>query len=110
MNYQHKDLASGRWEKLSLMEQLANIGSEVERAIRWRRKGNVQYTRLAFERALELLDLTLHASLPFPTLKELARVRCALVDDFEGDNTFHSTDLAWQHYFGAFTHAARKTH
>jgi hypothetical protein len=107
MNYQHKDLASGRWGKLSLMEQLANIGSEVERAIRWRQKGNAQYSRLAFDRALELLDLSLHASIHFPTLKELARVRSALVDDFAGDNTFHSTDTAWQRYFAAFTWAAR---
>ena len=95
------------WEKRSLMEQLANIGSEVERAIRWRQKGNAQYSRLAFDRALELLDLTLALSQPFPKVKELARVRSALVDDFAGDNTFHSTDLAWQHYFGAFTHAAQ---
>lgn len=107
MTYQHRDLASGRWEKLSLMEQLANIGSEVERAIRWRQKGNAQYSRLAFERALELLDLTLTLSLPFPTMKELARVRSALVDDFAGDNTFHSTDIAWQRYFGAFNFKAK---
>ena len=26
----HQDLAAGRWKELSLMEQLANIGSEVD--------------------------------------------------------------------------------
>jgi len=29
----HKQLASGRWFKLSLVEQLANVGSDVERTI-----------------------------------------------------------------------------
>ena len=33
MSYQHKDLAAGRWGQMSLSEQMANIGSEVERAL-----------------------------------------------------------------------------
>ena len=32
--FQHQSLAEGRWFTLSLAEQLANIGSEVSRAIR----------------------------------------------------------------------------
>ncbi len=95
------------WEKKPLVEQLANIGSEVERAIRWRKKGNSAYAQLAFERALELIDLTLEKKLAFSTAKELARAREALVDDFVGENTYHSTDESWQRYFGAFTWAAR---
>jgi hypothetical protein len=95
------------WEHRSLVDQLANVGSEVERAMSWRKKGNQKYARLAFERSLELLDLTIRLPLPFPKLKELARVRAALVDDFAGNNTFHSTDDAWKRYFGAFTWAAR---
>jgi hypothetical protein len=31
MNFVHKELAAGRWQTLSFMEQMANIGSEVER-------------------------------------------------------------------------------
>jgi len=38
MNYQHKELASGRWEKLTFLEQMANMGSEVERALNWQKK------------------------------------------------------------------------
>ncbi len=38
---------------------MANTDSEVERAINWRKKGNEKYSHLAFERALELLDLSL---------------------------------------------------
>ena len=38
MKYQHKNLAKGKWFKLSFFEQMAHIGSEVERAILWRKK------------------------------------------------------------------------
>ena len=58
MDYQHKQLAAGKWKELSFLEQMANIGSEIERAIKWKNKNNAQYCRLAFERGLELLDLT----------------------------------------------------
>jgi len=94
------------WENRPLVAQCANIGSEVSRAIRWRTKKNQEYARLAFFRALELIDLTLQSSKNAAAMKELARVRSALVDDFAGDNTFHSTDRAWQRYFDAFARAA----
>lgn len=59
MNFQHKELSRGKWKKLSLIEQMANIGSEVERAISWKNKNSKEYSAMAFERALELIDLTL---------------------------------------------------
>jgi len=34
----HKELAKGRWFQFSLCEQLGNIGSEVNRALRWQDK------------------------------------------------------------------------
>jgi hypothetical protein len=36
MNVQHRDLAARRWQSFPLMVQLANVGSEVERALAWR--------------------------------------------------------------------------
>ena len=50
----HKHLASGRWFELSLMEQLANIGMDIERCIKWKEKGDLQKSQVAFERALDL--------------------------------------------------------
>lgn len=55
MNYQHKQLASGDWEKLRFVEQMAHARSEVARAISWRQKQNIPYSRNAFYRALEVL-------------------------------------------------------
>lgn len=108
MNYQHKELSLGRWNKLSFLEQMANIGSEVERAINWKRKNKDDYSRLAFERALELLDITLTSEKSPPCLKELARVREALADYFVFDNIYNSSDEKWRKYFLAFNYAARR--
>jgi hypothetical protein len=107
MNYQHVQLAAGRWNTLSFFEQMANIGSEIERAITWKNKGNAEYSRLAFERALELLDLTINASIHKPGLKELTRLRETLADYFVFDNSYSSTEQSWHNYFYAFTYAAR---
>ena len=38
MTIQHKDLAAGRWADMTLVERMANIGSEVERALKWSAK------------------------------------------------------------------------
>lgn len=105
---QHKNLTMKRWGKLSLVEQLANIGSEVIRATGWQKKGNIKYSRLAFYRALELTDLTLAQPLGKPSLRELTRMREALVDYFFADNTYGSTASSWQSYFYAFTFAAAR--
>ncbi len=107
MSYQHKELAAGRWKQLPFLEQMANIGSEVERALNWRAKQNATYCRQAFERALELTDLTLDSITNFARLKELARLREALVDYFFGTNQFKSTEDSWRKYFSNFTYAAR---
>lgn len=110
MTSQHKDLAAGRWSELSLAEQMANIGSEVERALNWKSKHNSAYSQKAYERALELMDLTLDCIMSFARLKEIARVREAIVDYFSGTNQFMSTESSWRKYFLNFTYAARRSH
>ena len=107
MNYQHKNLADGKWKELSFLEQMANIGSEVERTIKWRTK-NQDYSQMAFERALELLDLTVASSKNRSRLRELLRLREVLADYFQFDNIYGSSDKNWQNYFYAFNYAARK--
>ena len=47
-----------RWLSFSLLEQLANVGSEVDRAIRAHEAHNSGRFEGAFARALELFDLT----------------------------------------------------
>jgi hypothetical protein len=54
----HAGLAEGRWSRLTLAEQLAHVGSEVDRAIvAWEAQRADRFER-ALARALELFDLT----------------------------------------------------
>jgi len=104
----HKELASGRWFELSFPQQMANIGSEVERTIIWREK-NKEYSNKAFERSLELLDLSVvdRKNKEGGRLKELLRMREALVDYFLFKNIYASSDSLWQKYFYPFYFLAR---
>jgi hypothetical protein len=54
----HETLTDGRWQTFTIAEQLANVGSEVERAIRAHESGKTDRFERALERALELFDLT----------------------------------------------------
>lgn len=105
MNHQHKNLASGKWFGLSFFEQMANLGSEVERAMKWYKK-NIEYSRLASDRALELLDLTISDTKNRKRLKELFRLREVLADYFYFDNVYKSDNQKWHNYFNAFNYAA----
>jgi len=105
MTVYHKELQK-RWHNLSLMEQLANVGSEVERALNWKEKSNIEYTALAFERTLELIDYTTEGMKDFYRLKELKRLREVLVDYFVGQNIYQSSAAAFRKYFYGFNYAA----
>ena len=106
MTFQHKTLSEGRWYLLSFCEQMANIGSEVFRAISWKPKDDV-YSKKATDRALELLCLTIDDKRNIKRLKELTRLYEVLVDYFYFDNQYGSSDDLWQKYFMAFTYAAQ---
>lgn len=110
MTYQHQSLAAGRWRQFTFIEQMANVASEVERAVAWRANHNPASAVRAYERALELLDLTLTHTTHPTRLREVARVREALVDFFSGTNVYASTEASWRTYFAPFTYAARRTH
>jgi len=107
MTYQHREMAAGRWNRLSFAEQMANIGSEIERTVAWKAKGHPDYSQRAFERALELLDLTIADERNRMRLRELLRVREALADHFAFDNSYRSSPEDWQRYFRFFLAAAR---
>jgi hypothetical protein len=107
MTVHHKELAAGRWKARSLVEQMANIGSEVERAMKWKNRGNTEYFLLAFERALELVDLTVEDEKNRHRLREVLRMREALADYFVAGNEYGSSDESWRRYFLTFAFAAR---
>ena len=108
MILQHKNLAAGKWSRMSLCEQMANIGSEINRALNWRKKGSEGMSQKASSRALELVDLSLDSIRGFPKIKELARLREAIVDYFYGTNQFASSESSWRKYFDNFNYALRR--
>jgi len=102
----HKELVGDRWNKLSIAEQMANVGCDVERTIRWRNKGNLDNSRCAFERALELLMFTIADPKNKKRLSELCRLKEVLVDYFFGENQYYCTDEFFQKYFLNFNYMA----
>lgn len=106
MSFIHQEMANGRWFRFSLLEQLANIGTDIERAINWRKRGDLEASRQAFERALELIDLTVADPKNKTRLREILRTREALVDYFVYNNEYGTSDQIWQAYFYDFNYAA----
>ncbi len=103
----HKELTPERWHTFSLFMQLANVGMDVARAFDWRRRGDNNQSQKAFDRAMELLDLTIFDPKNRGSKrKELCRVREALKDFFLCDNEYNTSEEFWNQYFYDFNYAA----
>ena len=103
----HKDLTPAHWFSFSLDRQLANVGTDVSRAIRWKAENNKENSRAAFERSLELLCLSISDPKYTPsTLKELCRLKELLTDYFIFDNQYKSDDTFFERYFYYFSYRA----
>jgi hypothetical protein len=102
---QHKGLADGKWRELPLVEQLANVGSEVIRSIKWRDR-NEEFAQKAAERALELLSFTKSDPKNRTRLRELTRLYEVVVNDLYGFDDFTPDLQKLEAYFNAFTYAA----
>lgn len=109
MSHVHANLAAGRWQTLSLMEQLANVGSDVARARRWQEK-DPRLSEQAFIRALELLDLSIGDLRWKGRRKELTRARELLCDAMCGGAAYNSDLASLDRYFLHFAVAARAGH
>jgi len=102
----HVGLADGRWQQLTLVEQLANIGSEYGRAARARAAENVPRLEAALDRCLELFDLSLADDRWRGRRRELARAREVVCRVLLGTGDRRSEALSLDRYFLAFAVAA----
>lgn len=104
----HKELASGRWAEMSLAEQLANIGSEVYRISIALQAGKKERAQKAYERALELMDLSIAAKPREAALKELRLARELFCKSYE---TKSKSDFDFPNkYYFQFACMVRKDH
>lgn len=104
----HTNLDAERWFTFSIFIQLANVGTDIARVMQWKKNNNEEYSQRAFDRAMELLDLTIaDPKNKGGRLKELTRIREALKDFFLYDNSeYKTTEEFWHQYFYDFGYAA----
>jgi len=103
----HKKLAEGRWFELSLCEQLGNIGSEVNRALRFKDKDQKNFDD-AVNRALELFELTLKDPRWKKRLREIARARELFCDAITGGKEYKSSLKDLDRYFFQYALCSRR--
>ena len=102
----------GRWAKMTINEQMGNIGSEVGRAIIARRNGNKAREDRAIDRAIDLFSATAEALVGTKysyRLKEVLRAREEFLRLFF-DGTFESDADKIERYFMDYAYAARYEH
>ncbi len=75
MSKLHKNLTSEKWSKLSKKDQILNIAAELSRATHWLEKDDFESAKDCYERAFELVDLTLDDNRWKGNRRELARFR-----------------------------------
>jgi hypothetical protein len=97
----HKTLADSRWAELTTREQFGNIGSEVFRSLKWKLKNNDEMADAAFERGLELIDLTIKYADRPATRLEACRLRENYCDIFTNSLTdqFDSLNKYFIHFY-----------
>jgi hypothetical protein len=104
----HRGLAE-RWPTFTLIEQLAHVGSEVDRSIRAHESGNAARFDNALARALELFDLTIADDRWRGNRRgELCRAREEFCRLFFSDDVPAGSAVGLQRYFLAFATAARR--
>ena len=91
-----------KWFAMPVAEQLANVGGEVGRAIRWKARGDAQKSRNFCDKAIEFLELSVRDPKNKHRVGELINAEEELKDYFFGENMFGTTDEALMKYYDAF--------
>lgn len=102
---EHLESARVSWSSFSLIEQMANIGSEVSRALH--AKGNPTRYWGAISRAMDLFYLTIEDHRWKGRLREVLRVRELFAAASLGSDEFKTTLEDLDRYFDYFAWLAR---
>lgn len=107
LKYHSENLAK-RWLKMSICEQLGNVGSEIGRAVKWLNKGKNDLMKNCLGRAFELLNLTIvDPRWQNHRQTELKMAREVLADAFYGQGEYKTTPEEMEKYFYQYALAAR---
>ena len=109
MNKMHNGLITNeKWESLSVYSQLANIGSEVGRAFKWKKAGVKERADGAFYRARELFDATLADKKNWKKTREINIAKELFADLFFNRGEYKETPENLEKYFTEFAILARQ--
>lgn len=95
----HQESTHREWRHRSISFQLASIGAEFGRSMKEKVRGVSFDESLAFERMIELIDLTIEDPKNFNRLSELCKLRECLCDFLVGSNTWQSSAEYFEKYF-----------
>jgi hypothetical protein len=102
-----------KWAKLTIFEQMANIGSEVGRAFNARKNHHHDRLPAAIDRAIDLFDATaiVLAAKKSPQLKEVLRAKEEFLTlFFKGAPPLLTQPSVIENYFLQYALAARHRH
>lgn len=91
-----------RWFQMPIGEQISNIGSEVERAIKYKNKGENKKSLDFVNKAIELIERSQMDPKNKNRIKELGFCKEEMIDYFIGENIYATTDDALRKYYNAF--------
>jgi hypothetical protein len=78
----HTGLTSDKWKTFSIDKQILMIANEMNRAKNWIEKKDFEKVLHCYERAFELIDLTVDSSKNRSLINELMRVRELLATEY----------------------------
>ena len=91
-----------RWFAMPVEVQISNIGSEVARALRWKKKGDDEKARNFCNKAIDFWLLSEEDPKNRHRLNEFNAAVEELRDYFLGSNTFNTTEEVLVRYYDAF--------
>ena len=106
-----------KWAEMDFITQMANIGSEVGRTLKWKQKKNAALARSAFIRALDLFDLTIEVGRNKSTpssrdsmLREVLRARDQFAEEYlsDDDDAIRGSDRYFSHFAKASAIRSRR--
>ena len=90
------------WFAMPISIQISNVGSEVHRALNWKKRGNRQREIAFCEKAIEFLNIIKQDPKNKHRIGEIDACIEELRDFFLGSNDYHTTEEALIRYYDAF--------